>query len=75
MRDAVEERPDIEIDDPVVAPAARSARPDRVQRAASRPVPVAVWVEQRFHLTLQVASHDGLRDPVRDRRHPEDALP
>ena len=75
MGNAVEERPDIKINDPVGLPATLPAHPNRVQRAPPRPVPVTVRMEYRFHPLHEVVGHDGLRDPVRDRGHPEDSLP
>jgi len=39
------------------------------------PVPVGVRVEHRFHRFLQPGRGHGLRDSVRDARHPEHAGP
>jgi hypothetical protein len=71
----VEEPLDVQIDHPVSPPATLPAPPDRVQRATARPVPVGVGVEDLLHLRLQTHGHHRLRDPVRDRRHPEDPDP
>ncbi len=65
---AVEELPDVQINHPVVLPAALPACRHRVQRAPRRPVPVGVRVEHRFHRALQPGCRHGLRDPVRDSR-------
>ena len=71
----VEERPQIEIDHPVVSPTPLPTHPHRVQGRASRPVPVGVRVEHGLHLRLQVQVHDRLRDPVGDRGHAEHPRP
>src|SRR5712691_13395399 len=71
----VEERPQIEIDHPVVSPTALPAAPHRLQGRASRPVPVRVRMEARLHLRLQIQAHDRLRDPVGDRGHTEHPRP
>ena len=52
-RDAVEELPDVQIDHPVVPPAALAARCDRVDRRPPRPVAVGIGVEDRFGRPLQ----------------------
>ena len=72
-RDAVEKRLQVQVQNPVLSPAALPADPDRVKRRASRPIPIGVRVEVRLHPRLQVPGHDGLGDPVRDSRHPEDS--
>ena len=72
---AVEELPDVQIDHPVVLPAALPARPRRVQLRPAGPVPVGVRVKHRFRRFLQPGRGHGLRDPVRDARHPEHAGP
>src|SRR5208337_799390 len=72
---AVEELPDVQIDHPVVLPAALPARPRRVQLRPAGPVPVGVRLKHRFHRFLQPGRGHGLRDPVRDARHPEHAGP
>ena len=72
---AVEELPDVQVDHPVALPAALPACRHRVQRRLAGPVPVGVRVEHRFHRLLQPGRGHGLRDPVRDSRHPEHAGP
>ena len=68
---AVEEPLDIQVDHPVLRPAAPSAHRDRVQRRPARPVAVGVGMEARLHRLLQPPRHHGLGDPVRDRGHPK----
>jgi hypothetical protein len=70
-RDGVEERPDVDIEHPVVAPTALAAHPQRVVRRTAGPIAVGVLVEHRLHAGFQVPAHDRLGDPVRDSRHPE----
>jgi hypothetical protein len=70
-RHGVEERPNVDVDHPVVFPAPSPTGRDRVQRRAPRPIAVGIRVEDRFDLRLQMPGHDRLRDPVRDRGHAE----
>jgi len=71
MIKVVEEPLDVQIDHPVGAPAPLTAYLDRVQRAPKGPIAVGVRVEPGFHHRLQHHGHHRLRDPVRDRGHPE----
>ena len=68
-RHAVEERPDIEIDHPVVLPAAHPAGSHGIERAAPRTVTVGIGVEDRFRPRLQNSGHHRLRDPIPHGRH------
>jgi hypothetical protein len=68
---AVEERLQVQVQDPILSPAALPADPDRIQRRPPRPIPIGVRVEHWLHPRLKVSVHDGLGDPIRDRRHPE----
>ena len=52
--DAVEERPDIQIQNPVIPPAALPAHPQRLMRRTARPIPIGILVEHRLHVGLQV---------------------
>jgi hypothetical protein len=70
-RHRVEERPDVDVDHPVVLPAPLPAGPDRVQRRASRPITIGIRVEDRLDLLLQMPGDNRLRDPVGDRGRPE----
>jgi hypothetical protein len=65
----VEKRSEIKIDRPVVFPTPRPAYTQRIMSRPSRPVPIGIRVEHRFHLRLQVQVRDRLSDPIRDRRH------
>jgi Recombinase/Recombinase zinc beta ribbon domain len=60
----VEEPLDVKIKDPVLLPAPRPARADRVQRRAPRPVPVGVVMEDRLGAGLQLQRYHRLGDPV-----------
>jgi hypothetical protein len=71
----VEERPDVDVDHPVAAPAPLPAHPDRVQRGPLRPIAVGVRMEHRFHGRFQIHPDDRLRDPIGHGRHPQNANP
>jgi hypothetical protein len=73
--DAVEEPLHVQVDDPVVLPAALPAYRDRVQRRPARPVAVGVRMEDRLDLALQPAGDHRLGDPVGDRGHAQDPDP
>ena len=64
MVDAVEERGDVKIDNPVLIPAPLPRDRDRIQRRATRPVAVGVRMKHRLHLHRQPVRHDGLGYPV-----------
>jgi len=65
----VKERPEIQVDRPVVSPTPLPACPQRVMSRPSRPVPIGVRVEDWLHLGLQVQTRDRLSDPVSDCGH------
>jgi hypothetical protein len=44
--DAVEEALDVDIDDPVVAPATLARRPDRIDRRTAGPIAIGVGMER-----------------------------
>src|SRR5215471_13110471 len=75
MIDAVEEFLDVQINHPVLLPAASPARPHRIQRGPLRPVTIGVGMEFWFHSFLQLHGYHCLRDSVRDGRHAEDPHP
>src|SRR6266480_4877775 len=75
MIDAVEEFLDVQINHPVLLPAAPPARPHRIQRGPLRPITIGVGVEFWFHSFLQLHGYHRLRDSVRDGRHAEDPHP
>src|SRR5215218_755420 len=68
-RHLIEELLDVEIDHPVVLPAPRPTRRDRVMGRLARPVAIGVRVKPVVRPRLQMHGHDRLRDPVGDRRH------
>src|SRR5215470_13004038 len=75
MIDAVEEFLDVQINHPVLVPAAPPARPHRIQRGPPRAITIGVGVEFWFHSFLQFHGHHRLRDSVRDGRHAEHPHP
>src|SRR5664280_374869 len=66
MRNAVEERPDVKINNPVVLPAALPSHGQRVMSRTPRTVTVAVRVEDQLKLLLQ--QHRSRK--IAPRRHP-----
>src|SRR6516164_694596 len=73
--DAVEEALDVEIEHPVVAPAALTSLMHGVDRRFAGPVAVGVGMEYRLQNGLQVASGDLLSDAVSDRRNTQRPRP
>ena len=71
--DAVEEPGHVQVNDPVILPAAFPAHPDRIQGVLPGPVPVGVPVEHRFRHRPDPGRRHGLRHPVPDRGHPQHA--
>ena len=67
--DAVEEPLDVEVEHPVVAPAALTSSAHGVDRRFAGPVAVGVGMEHRLQDRLQVASGHLLGDAVRNRRN------
>jgi hypothetical protein len=67
--DAVEELLDVEIDHPVLLPAALPAAFHRVQGRFSGPVAVGVLVERRVHADTQMPGHHGLGNTVSNSRN------
>ncbi len=70
-----EERPDVQIDHPVVAPAPLPALADRVQRGLPRPVAVGVRMEGRLDQRFQIHPGHRLCDPIGHGRHAEHPNP
>ena len=64
--DTVEVAPNVEIEHPVVAPAALTSRAHGIDGRFARPVAIGVDVEHRLHNGLQVAPGDFLGDAVGD---------
>src|ERR1700748_397238 len=71
MTETVEERLDIQINDPVGAPAPFPRDLDGVECRLAGAIAVRVFVEDRLHERLQDHLHGSLRDSVRHRRDPE----
>src|SRR5215471_12038185 len=68
---AVEEALDIEIKNPVVAPAALASLAHGINRRFAGPVAVRVGVEHSLQDRLQVATRDLLGNAVGDRWNPQ----
>ena len=73
--DAVEEALDVEIEHPVVAPAALTSLMHGVDRRFAGPVAIGVGMEHRLQDWLQVAAGDLLSDAVSDRRNTQRSRP
>jgi len=73
--DAVEEALDVEIEHPVVAPAALTSLMHGVDRRFAGPVAIRVGMKHRLHDRLQVASGDLLGDAISDRRNTQRSRP
>jgi len=71
--DAVEETLDVEVEHPVVAPAALTSRAHGIDGRFAGPVAVGVGMEHRLQKGLQVTSGDLLSDAVRHRRNAQRA--
>ena len=66
--DAIEEALDVDIEHPVVTPAALAGLVHGIDRRFAGPVAIRVGVEHRLQTRLQVATGDLLSDAIRDRR-------
>ena len=71
--DAVEKLPDIQIDYPVVLPAAPPACRDRVQCGPPRPVTIGVGMESRLGPRFQPPGDHRLGDPIGHGGHPQNS--
>jgi hypothetical protein len=67
--DAIEEALDVEIEHPVVTPAALASLAHGLDRRFAGPVAVGVGVERRLQDRLQVASDNLLSDAIGNRRN------
>ena len=67
MRNRVEERLDIEVEHPVISPAALTRRAHGIDRRAAWSVTIGVRVEQRVQSRLQIPADNLLRDSIRHR--------
>src|SRR6266516_5294031 len=72
---AVEKFLDVQINHPVMFPAACPACRDRIQRRPRRPVAIGVRMELRFYFLFQFHGYHCLRDSVRHSGHAEDSDP
>jgi len=68
-RNGVEEFPDVELDHPVILPAAFAAGLHGLMRRPVRTVPVGIRMEHWFQSFCQVRGYNGLRHPVGDSGH------
>jgi hypothetical protein len=60
----IEQTSDVELNDPVVVPAAASGDGDRRQRRLPRPITIRIIAEDRINPWLMSHLHRRLRDPV-----------
>src|SRR5215813_2309245 len=65
--DAVEVSFDVDVEHPVVSPAALTGLAHRIDRRSAGPVAIRVGVEHRLQTRLQIATGDLLGDAVSDR--------
>jgi hypothetical protein len=75
LRDVVEEALDVQIQNPVIAPASLPCLHHCIQRRLPRSIPVGIRMEQRVHRRLQFRLHYHLRDPIRYCRYAQLPLP
>ena len=71
--DTVEVTFDVDVEHPVVAPAALTSLAYSVDRRSAGPIAIRVGVEHRLQIRLQVAPGDLLGDTVGDRRNAQRA--
>src|ERR1035437_5639495 len=71
MGNAVEEGPDIKVQNPVLLPTAPSSHRQGILGLSARPVAVTVRVEDRLQLFFQQHRCCGLGNSIRRVRHPE----
>jgi hypothetical protein len=69
MIEIVEQASDVELDDPIVVPAAAPGNGDCRQCRLSRPITIGVIAEHRIKLWLKPHLHRRLRDPIGYCRH------
>src|SRR5471030_2064806 len=75
LRDVVEETLDVQIYNPVMAPASLPRLPHCIQRRLPRSISVGIRMEQRVHRRLQSRLHHLLRDPIRHGRYAQLPFP
>src|SRR5688572_5356600 len=69
MVEVVKESSDVQVNDPVIAPAAFARCRHCIMRRLSRPISIRVGVKIRLHQRLQVLLDNRLRDPIRYGRY------
>src|SRR6266700_477311 len=69
LRDVVEETLDVQIYNPVIAPASLPRLPHCFQRRLPRSIPIGIRMEQRVRRRLQSRLHHLLRNPIRHGRY------
>jgi len=67
MWNRVQERLDVEVEHPVISPAALTCRAHGVDRRAAGSVTVTVRMEQRVQARLPIPADNLLRDSIRHR--------
>jgi hypothetical protein len=72
---AVEEALDVEIENPIVAPAALASLAHGINRRFAGPVAIGIGVEHRLQDRLQIATGDLLGNAVGDRWNPQRPRP
>src|ERR1700730_11859831 len=72
---AVEEALDVEIENPIVAPAALASLAHGINRRFAGPVAIGIGVEHRLQDRLQIATGDLLGNAVRDSWNPQRPRP
>src|SRR5262245_17450010 len=73
--DAIEEALDVEIEHPVIAPAALASLVHSLDRRFAGPVAIGVDVEHWLQDRLQIAPNDLLSDAISNRRNPQRSRP
>jgi hypothetical protein len=68
---AVKERPNIEIQNPIMFPTPTPSLFDRLVSRSTRPIPVRVRMERTLYDGLQIHLDDGLRYPISNSRNTE----
>jgi hypothetical protein len=75
LRDVIEKALDVQIQNPVIAPASLPCLPHCVQCRLPRSIPVGIRMEQRVHRRLQSRLHHHLRNPIRHSRYTQLSFP
>src|SRR5215469_5546322 len=75
LRDVIEKTLDVQIQNPVIAPASLPCLPHCIQCRLPRSIPVGIRMEQRVHRRLQSRLHHHLRNPIRHSRYTQLSFP